>query len=140
MCAVQLSRNMTNILKLQKALQRIIFSLRNPGQIWTNIVRYTSLTGLEVQKCHEKAQTLPKDHLEHHLRPKWTNQIRIGSFLAGQTKFDVLWSSVVKMVTWKPFPIEEAQTAVRGTSPKSWLHYKSVVNRLVIHRTLNKYN
>ena len=72
-------------------------------------VYYTSLTGLEVQKCSEKAQTLPKDHLEHHIRPRWTSQIRIEPFLARQTRFEVFWSSILKMVTWKLFPIEEAQ-------------------------------
>ena len=70
---------------------------------------YTSLIGLEVQKSSEKTQTLPKDHLEHPLRPRWTTQIRIGPFWAVHKRFEVIWPSISKMVTWKPFPIEEAQ-------------------------------
>ena len=60
---------------------------------------YISLTGLEVQKCSEKAQKLPKDHLQYHLRPRWTSQIIIGPFLAGQTRFEIRLSSILKMVT-----------------------------------------
>ena len=70
---------------------------------------YTSLIGLEVQKSSEKTQTLPKDHLEHPLRPRWTTHIRIGPFWAMHKRFEVIWPSIFKMVTWKPFPIEEAQ-------------------------------
>ena len=59
-------------------------------------------------KVLEKAKTLPQDHLEHPLRPRWTTQIRIGPFWAVHKRFEVLWPSFLKMVTWKPFPIEEA--------------------------------
>ena len=41
------------------------------GSIWA----CSRTVGLEVKKCSKKAQTLPKNHLEYNLKPRWTTPI-----------------------------------------------------------------
>ena len=76
---------------------------------------YTSLTGLDVQKSSEKAQTLPKDHLELPLKPRWTTNLKFIYFQPGKKRFTLLLTSIWKIVTWN-----HSQLSRPNSSPNHW--------------------
>ena len=88
-------KNWTILSRSKKIWSPLDFNFENgdlktiPHWIGLTFHRATGLTGLEVKQFSEKAQTLPKDHLEHPLRPRWTTHIRTGPFWARQQK---IWS------------------------------------------------